>query len=876
MSVSLGGLGILSIRRPFAELATIFLGKGDIRSLFCLIVFLIVALVLAYLTNPSENSFRAYLTEQSFRHHLSRLDDHSDDLQPIHNSPYPRCLSKRSNLIAPSHFFIDSSPFYLANRASICLRTPKHVFHSFAIFTIAAMIPYSNPCDGENQDTWIISDAWYIGAFGKWWRGGALEAWYQDVIARSKGKDSWTSGIPIMKPLENTLSDHTAGFDAHFSRGSLPQPQIREQSALRQSIARPRSSTPPPLPKSVLLPLHAIQRPLTNARYSCDRLSKMKSSPPRPCIVNGPSRHGTCSTRSRSTATLLEHSPILDEVLRQITNGKECVLDIRTQIAECQSVTTRSHSVLQCEVETYRERKQQEDAARLELKSRTKLLDDSRRGAECIKKDAEKSLRTARLIRDNANHQLESLQEKILGLQNHLLEDRDLIYYYQKQSFEPTMNDTLEQKKADIQGAELSVAILNQRSRELEDRLSSERERLRILRQKSEDQKLCYPFLDDIDPVSQHYRRSHPLPSAINHGSSWDHLPFVMPGGRADLSAARISPVLLHPRNRDLYDSCGAAYAGHTEVNKTIPSEVHQDTLSDGNQETSSSEVVSTPFGSGLNAVSRDHTDDVSGSVGETDPGTERNWYGKLGFCNHRHLGGYPSLNSIPTFIPTSTDGDRSFEAHVHSYDSPGCARPAKFDAEHISSLPVDLPALYDIPGTSYCHATHILDQSQSTRSLALTPSLNINEFTLFDNPSFDLLSDSGNASADSTFDALNPNGLGSALMTPPSSTSQSFLRAFAPSPAEREALQRALSGSTNASLERLPSLSAVGSLPSSPTSSHMHDLPQHSHSLRDLRNLVPTWLKVFPSSGTVKFSPWEDEDLKKGDQFVTVLQAQT
>ena len=601
----------------------------------------------------------------------------------------------------------------------------------------------------------------------------------------------------------------------------------------------------------------------------------MKSSP-RPCIVNGLSRHGSCSTQSRSTAMLLEHSPILDEVLRQITNAKECVLDIRTQIAECQSVTTRSYSVLQCEVETYRERKQQEDAARLELKSRTKLLDDSKRGAEGTKKDTEKSLRTARLIRENADHQLESLQEKILALQNHLLEDRDLIYYYQKQSFEPAINDTLEQKKADIRAAELSIVILNQRSRDLEDRLSSERERLRILRQKSEDQKLCYPFLADIDPVSQHYdRRSHPLPPAITHGLSLDHLPFVMPGGRAELSTNRISQVLLHPRNGDLYDSCGAAYVENAEVNKKISSEVHQDTPSDGNQEISSSfksEVVSTSFGSGLNTASRNHTDDVSGSFGETNPGTERSWYGKLGFCNHRHQRGYPSLNSIPTFIPTLTDSDRSFEAHVQSYDSPDCARPAKLDAEHTSNL----PAPYNMPGTDYCRATHTLDRSQSTRSLALTSSLNINEFSLFDNPSFDLSSDAGRASADLTFDALNPNGLGFALVTPPSSTSQSFLRAFAPSPAEREALQRALSGSTNASLERLPSLSAVDSLPSSPTSSHMHDLPHHSRSLRDLRSFLPTWLKVFPRSGTVKFSPWEDEDLKNGDQFVAVLQAQT
>ena len=571
----------------------------------------------------------------------------------------------------------------------------------------------------------------------------------------------------------------------------------------------------------------------------------------------------------------MEQSPLLEEVLRQITNSKESVHDIHTQIAECQLVTTRSYAVLQREVETYRERKQQEDAARLELRSRTKLLDDSKRGAEGAKKDADKNLKAVQLIRDNTGHHLESLQEKILTLQGHLLEDRDFILCYQKQSLEPAINDGLEQKRADIRAAEHSVAILNQRSRELEDKLSSERERLRILRQKSEDQKFYYPFLKDIDPLSRHYdRRFHPLP--ISHSSDLNPLPFVIAGGRADLSATTTldSQLLPYPRNGDLYQSCGAAYVGNTKTGKNIISGVHQDAPSDGSQETIrsvGSELVST-FGSGLNVVSRDHTDDTSGSSGDTDPGTVRNWYGNLDSCNHRHQKDCSSL-SIPMFITPLSDSDGSFETHLRLYDGPDCARPDKFDVEHSNwaqSMAGNLPLPYNIPETGYCHATNVLDQSQSTRSLASTTSLNINDVNLFDNPSFDISSDTGNASANSTFDALNPNGLGSVPVTPPSSTSQSFLRAFAPSPAEREVLQKALSSSTNASLERLPSLSAVGSLPSSPTGTHVHGLPQHSHSLRDLSNFLPTWLKAFPRSGTVKFSPWEDEDLRNGDQLGT------
>jgi hypothetical protein len=106
------------------------------------------------------------------------------------------------------------------------------------------------------------------------------------------------------------------------------------------------------------------------------------------------------------------------------------------------------------------------------------------------------------------------------------------------------------------------------------------------------------------------------------------------------------------------------------------------------------------------------------------------------------------------------------------------------------------------------------------------------------------------------TYDALNPNGLGS---TTSSSTSHSLLRAFAPSPAEREALQRALGGSTNASLERLPSLSDVGSIPASPTSAHALVPPQHSG--RDLGSLLPAWLQSLPRTRKVNFSPWDDEE---------------
>lgn len=158
---------------------------------------------IAYLTNPTENSFRAYLTEQSFRQHLSRLDDNVDEDQKQQTNSGSRYPYKRSYL-ATAHAlsFDNSSPFHFANRASVSLRTPKHVFHSFGLFTIAAMVPLARSTRTDERDALMISDSWYVGAFGRWWRGGIIEAWYQDVIARSKDEESWSSGILSMKNLD--------------------------------------------------------------------------------------------------------------------------------------------------------------------------------------------------------------------------------------------------------------------------------------------------------------------------------------------------------------------------------------------------------------------------------------------------------------------------------------------------------------------------------------------------------------------------------------------------------------------------------------------------------------------------------------------------
>ena len=61
----------------------------------------------------------------------------------------------------------------------------------------------------------MILDSWFIGAFGKWWRGGAIEAWYHDLVLRSKDEEGWSSGILGFKSLDK-FSDYNGQSSISF------------------------------------------------------------------------------------------------------------------------------------------------------------------------------------------------------------------------------------------------------------------------------------------------------------------------------------------------------------------------------------------------------------------------------------------------------------------------------------------------------------------------------------------------------------------------------------------------------------------------------------------------------------------------------------
>ncbi|CAK5281503.1 unnamed protein product [Mycena citricolor] len=755
----------MSLRKPLVEWAGFLYAKGDFRSVLCMLVCSIVLIVLAYLTNPSENSFRAYLTEQSFRYHLSRLDDTADDPDGRDkSSSSQRRDHSTSSLTVP---FDHDSPFHFANRASVSLRTPKHVFHSFGIFTVAAIVPSRADRSRNDRDPSAVMQSWFFGAFG---------------LPFS------TKGLPV----------------------SRSPPKLRNRDKLSQRLPA-RSSTPPPLPKSASLPLHTPRLSPSDRQ----NLSQVTLSPDQK-RVGAPSL-------SRSPSTLFDQSPLIAEVLQQITTSKASVLELRTQLADFQVSATTSHSALQAEVDSFRDRKRQEDASRLELKLRTKTLDDSKRAAESVKREADKRYKAAEAARDEANRRMDFLDNEIALLTKRLAEDQCLISQSDPVSeAEPGIVGALEEQRQEIKVAEDVLSALNLKARELEDKLSSEQERLKLARERAELRKQDRSF------QPHHAPSSGPWPtvprnfydSSILNKEKGDSPAMESPARRSsDPNALPTSP---RPAKLAL-DSISNLNSRHT---------VH----------------------SWARASRYSHFDDTF--LNQHLPHAFSN-FSPFGDSHSPALMSPTSQSLIPSSLISSLDSSDGISRSFHSDSDPIVEMEGRQLAIDTRSSPIFGPLTMSptaLTGPSLASP----EAAINLPPIAIEKPTGRRWFSARDKAKKGLNPDAKEFSLPSkaaTFDALNPNGLSGANMIAPASATHSLIRAFAPSPAEREALQRALGGSTNTSLERLPSL---GSIPASPA--HVPAVAAGGDGFRAL----PSWLTSLPRIRKPNFSPWDDEEVKE------------
>ncbi|KAH9961280.1 hypothetical protein BC827DRAFT_1203587 [Russula dissimulans] len=941
---------------------SLFNTRMEFRSMFLATLFLFLFLCLAYLSNPSETSFRSYLTEQSFRHHLSHLDDPSD---PDHTDSESSKLNnyRSSSSQSPSSFGSlesGSSAFHFSNRASIALRTPRHAFHSFGFFTIAAVIPNlkTNPTTHEtssvipsarnatgasDHDLFPFKEAWFVGAFGRWWRGGIVDAtWPPRPNPDSKGdEEGWSSGILNIKALDRLESFNGLPFPTTTNHIRTPQrsapPKLRSRSTSRPH----RSSSPPPLPKSAILPLHtpkhsqSLPTPQSPASHQRPFPPQCPASPP---PTNGTTQHGSPPN--------FDSTPAVAELTLQINQARALNLELHNQLSEHTSTATTVDAALSAELDNVRDAKRFEDAARSELKARTKTLEESRRAAEAGKRDAERRLRVTQKARAEAGSRIERLGEEIRALEVQVQQDEVAIRLAGEAAAKEELDITAQVKlrKREVRVAEEVVTALNVRVRELEESIERERIALVAAREKAEalqreQDSHKYVFIarqsmdtwEPIPPVDF----SLPTPAAESKVEHEILDPFPTPlekdsdrdrgeRGGSRSGSTRSSPHLhtlttapsqnigYGPSSQSVLHPVGASKArlakGYSIFDEDIASlsnpaqsKFSPFGVSDAANGGRTLPLIPSGFIQSLDGMSPSGdireigTEDMHSRSFQSDnqPFVDRDWrlrpsvHESVPVDPHRHV--FPHVNDDPveTFEPF---GMHPVPRHRITSDPMNVSRVWSSRADSDPSSPPNAAIPPQEARNLWWHGSDkerrsTIDGTESRRGL--NPDAKVFNFSaepVLSSAPVAPVSASGfpvsGASRSTRSSSISESRKGNATTsaTASSSSTPGFLsglamRAFAPSPAEREALQRALGGSTNTSLERLPSLSEVGSGPASPVLAHSPANPAASRHPPGLPwfDIGPgagagrSWLRELgvsmPRPGKIKFSPWGDGD---------------
>ncbi|TDL26090.1 hypothetical protein BD410DRAFT_565346 [Rickenella mellea] len=934
MGIAVGGLGLMSAH-PIAlwSLRTLF-GVVHLRSIFFATVVCIVLLVLAYLTNPTESSFRAFLTELSFRQHLTRLDDdHTSEAQSLF------AISRRGTSSHQKHRPPDysrSSPFHFTNRAAVSVRTPKHIFRSFGVLTVAAVVPSprhrprpTSTCSGADlDDSSIVCDSWFIGAFGRWWWAARVDRWWNPSIVGAKDEEGMASGVLDIKSLDRLDSFSSLPPSPH----NAPRLRSRDKSGLQNGHG-PRNSSPPPLPKSASLPLHSKRLPDSNQCFQLPPLASESRAVP-----------VAVTPLSRSPSTLFDQSPAIAEVLRQVNASQATVNDLRTQLSDFHASSTAAHAHLTNDLQAQRTRKRADDSSRAELKGRTKALEDAKRAAETGRRDAEKRLRAAQGAQERAQDRIERLGQDIEALKRRMLDDEASVVSadIESQRQEEEIGEEVERRKKEIKVAEEVVAGLAQRARELEETIATETARLKKAQEEAEMRRQDRSFSpmhviapasihpwqpmsmaaqNPFGPLEQHQQQSHaatvqqqpPLersdvfpPAIVEPTATQSPRPRKL--SLTSISSFNRSPEVklingtgtrskgysifdkdiasLNAHNANGRPSSGFAPFGEQDVQHVqVPQTLHGGPLSPMTSSLIPKSLISSLDIDNSDNGNPSHGNNVTGPLKpEQDEIISRDW---LHAERHSAMHTPASLSPVSPAGSLPTEYD-PFEVQIHPHlrERQSFARMDTQRATLALRPVISDPTVPRSPET--IEATNSMSNGAddgvkmaprrwfSKEKKGLNP--DAKEFSLPKDRqarALSFLAHRPRATA-----TTQPNTHQTQTQTPrlgagiTSFTSSFFssARAFAPSPAEREALTRALGGSSNGSLERIPSLSDVGSHPASPNlvhapahSTHAHP-HAHAHGLNGVNGhnghvLAHRPPPAWPLGLNTKFSPFADDE---------------
>ncbi|KAF8530424.1 hypothetical protein BU17DRAFT_79200 [Hysterangium stoloniferum] len=603
MGIALGGIGVVSLRIPLAWSKSIF-HVLDLPSILLATFLVAIFGLIAYFTNPSEASFRAFLTELAFRQHLSRLSE-AQNIDPDDYDEETATCSNTTRLVddtrtckpnKSSHRQVNSTEnvpivFHFANKASVSLRTPNYDFRSFAVLTFAivspvemAVAPTPSPAPAHAHPPKPISwsnpsthGAWFVGAFGRWWLGLEMNMQPRHVRLAAHDDAALRERELSRIRLDDTGSNATRQEEITTDKTAKPgaskraptalivrtkpalrgrlllQTQLTSQKREVPSIPR-RPTTPPPLPKSASLPLHARRVPGPPPSPETRKVKSSGSTQSCPLLP-------TSALPPSQSSPAQDQLPIIADLIQQLDLARNATSELQAQLNSVHTTSAATTVVLEAEVAAARVRKKEEDTGRANVKAQTKGLDDRRRQADALKRDAEKKHKAAVAQRDGTTSRIERLGKDIEAMERKM-EATVLRVKGERERVEEehvVVTGELVVKREELKVAEEEVQMLSAKARELESAIADESARIADLKARKERAKSSSwppPLSSRTSPPN----RFGPLPSpgqlSITPGLSAgldapsQFRPFaespVSPGPLSPVGASLIPSSLMH------------------------------------------------------------------------------------------------------------------------------------------------------------------------------------------------------------------------------------------------------------------------------------------------------------------------------------------
>ena len=489
--------------------------------------------------------------------------------------------------------------------------------------------------------------------------------------------------------------------------------------------------------------------------------------------------------------------------MKQISDAQLAVLDLRSQLQSFQSNAFASHATLQATLDEHKARKRLEDGTRAELKSRTKVLEDNKRQAETGKRDAEKKLKAAHAARDSATNRIQRLGRDIDALKKRITRDeaRTLKSHADAVEADAKIAQELIQKRSELKATEDEVSQLSGRARELEQLVGQERVRLQSLQEEAALRRL-------------QNSQCHPSPQQGELVESW-----AAPGDSFEWHVQTVQP-----SRRNLSQPMAPPPELREALNNNAVRRTHALSLGRLPDAIIPTSAAGTP-GTG------DYTGEAPTRV--TAPFSPFNAEETF-----ERRSNPLSASLLPTNLVNSIDNESPSDLEAFHLISPVVSN---FDFSHLQlsstetpRTPLNFPASWGTPNASILYESSHNEIPMTTNSLVSSPHPSVETFLpprswppkppasstrvsqksglnpdapIFQPPSHRLQSLRSSIPPDSAIPHAEAPAIPVlASAKPPRFTGLSAARAFAPSPEEREVLQRALGGTQNGNLER-PSL---------------------------------------------------------------------